>query len=66
VLISGRSRFRQFFGLANREHKGLGNKLVGAKKMTNDNYIEEIEPGVVALGAAYAATLISLIFWLAA
>lgn len=34
--------------------------------MTNDNYIEEIEPVVIALGAAYAATLISLIFWLAA
>jgi len=34
--------------------------------MPNDNRIEEIETGVVALGAAYAATLISLILWLAA
>jgi hypothetical protein len=36
-----------------------------SKTMTNDNHIEEIEPGVMALGAAYAATLISMIFWLA-
>ena len=34
--------------------------------MPNENHIEEIEPGVIALGAAYAATLIGMIFWLAA
>jgi len=34
--------------------------------MTDENRIEELEPGVVALGAAYAATLIGMIFWLAA
>lgn len=34
--------------------------------MTNDDYIEEIEPGVAALGAVLAATLIGLIIWLAA
>ena len=34
--------------------------------MANENRIEEIEPSVIALGAAYAATLIGMIFWLAA
>ena len=34
--------------------------------MENENRIEEIEPGVIALGATYAATLIGMIFWLAA
>ncbi len=33
--------------------------------MTDENRIEEIESGVIALGAVYAATLISMIFWLA-
>jgi len=33
--------------------------------MPNENRIQEIEPGVIALGAAYATTLISLILWLA-
>ena len=33
--------------------------------MTSEHYIQEIEPGVVALGAVYAATLIGMIFWLA-
>jgi len=34
--------------------------------MANENRIEEIEPAVIALGATYAATLIGMIFWLAA
>ena len=33
--------------------------------MMSDNHFEEIESSVLALGAAYAASLISIIFWLA-
>jgi hypothetical protein len=32
--------------------------------MTNDDYIEEIEPGVMVLGAVFASTLIALIVWM--
>jgi len=44
----------------------LGKWFGWSKTMTNDNRIEEIEPGMIALGAAYAATLIIMICWLAA
>jgi len=44
----------------------LGEQTRWSKKMTDNNRIEEIEPGVVALGTAYAAALIGMIFWLAA
>jgi hypothetical protein len=37
-----------------------------SKTMYDENRIEEIEPGVLALGAAYAATLLGMIFWMAA
>ena len=33
--------------------------------MMNDDYIEEIEPEVMAVGAVFAAALIALIVWLA-
>lgn len=35
------------------------------KTMITEDRIEEIEPGVAALGAVYAAALISMIFWMA-
>jgi len=34
--------------------------------MNDENRIENIEPSVLALGAAYAATLLGMIFWMAA
>ncbi len=34
--------------------------------MITEDRIEEIEPGVFAVGAVYAAALISMIFWMAA
>ena len=33
--------------------------------MRDENQIQEIEPEVVVVGSAYAATLLGLIFWLA-
>jgi hypothetical protein len=32
--------------------------------MNNENYNEAIETSVLALGTAYAAALLSMIFWL--
>jgi hypothetical protein len=37
-----------------------------SKTMNDENRIENIEPSVLALGAAYAATLLGMIFWMAA
>lgn len=34
--------------------------------MENENSIQDIEPSVLALGAAYAASLIGMIFWMVA
>jgi len=44
----------------------LGEQIRWSKKMANEHRIEEIEPGIIALGTAYVATLIGMIFWLAA
>ena len=34
--------------------------------MNHDERYQEIEPGVMVLGAAYAASLIGMIFWVIA
>jgi hypothetical protein len=34
--------------------------------MNHEENIQEIEPGILVLGAAYAASLIGMIFWLSA
>jgi len=44
----------------------LREQIRWSKKMANEHRIEEIEPSIIALGTAYAATLIGMIFWLAA
>lgn len=42
------------------------NESTDERIMSGDDRTEELEPGVLALGAAYIAILLMLIVWLAA